>query len=59
MSQQDRVDKRDGLREQDARQKRLYTTPQLVEYGSIARLTHTTGSTAREGSQPRRARGCL
>jgi hypothetical protein len=39
--------------------RRPYTTPSLVEYGSIARLTHTGGSTAREGSTPRVRAGCL
>jgi hypothetical protein len=47
----------DGAREPKAR--RPYTSPSLVEYGSIARLTHTGGSTAKEGTTPRVKSGCL
>jgi hypothetical protein len=41
------------------RAKRKYKTPALTEYGSIARLTHTGGSSAREGAQPLMRPGCL
>jgi hypothetical protein len=40
------------------KQPRPYKAPTLVEYGSIARLTHSGGSTKKEGSVPA-MKGCL
>ena len=39
--------------------RRTYHAPVLVEYGSIARLTHTNGTTVREGGNPRTRATCL
>lgn len=52
-------DSSDQDRARESRPRRPYTSPSLVEYGSIARLTHTGGSTAREGATPRVRTGCL
>lgn len=41
------------------RTRRPYSAPSVIEYGSIARLTHTGGSTAMEGGTPRVRIGCL
>ena len=41
------------------RKRRPYSTPTLIEYGSIARLTHTGGSTAKEGGTSKVRAGCL
>jgi len=39
--------------------RRPYATPTITEYGSIARLTHTGGSTAKEGGSSKVRKGCL
>jgi hypothetical protein len=39
--------------------RRPYKTPAITEYGSIARLTHTGGSTAKEGGSSKVRAGCL
>ena len=39
--------------------RRPYRAPSLVEYGSIARLTHSGGSTVKEGAVPSMNHGCL
>lgn len=39
--------------------RRPYASPQLREYGSIARLTHTGGSTNSEFGVPRMKKSCL
>lgn len=54
-----RGDSADHDRARESGPRRPYTSPSLVEYGSIARLTHTGGSTAREGGTPRVRTGCL
>ena len=58
MSNDNRKDLEHEAARQD-RQRRPYKAPTLVEYGSIARLTHSGGSTAREGAVPRMAMSCL
>jgi hypothetical protein len=42
-----------------ARDRRPYTAPALVRYGSIAKLTQTGGSTSSEGTVPAKAMMCL
>lgn len=39
--------------------RRPYKKPKITEYGSIARLTHGGGSTAKEGNTPKIKAGCL
>lgn len=41
------------------RQRRLYSRPALVEYGSVAKLTQTGGSTNNEGSVIAKKMQCL
>ena len=38
------------------RTRRPYARPELVEYGSIARLTHTGGSTTTEAGVPKKSK---
>lgn len=40
-------------------ERRPYARPVLTEYGSIARLTHTGGSTAKEFGVPKMKINCL
>ena len=44
-----------------ARDRRPWETPQLIEYGSVAKLTQSGGSTAKEAGTPSQAKGmkCL
>jgi hypothetical protein len=40
--------------------KQVYAKPQLIEYGSVAKLTQSGGSTSNEAQTPRRMKGmCL
>jgi hypothetical protein len=41
-----------------AQDRRPWETPQLIEYGSVAKLTQSGGSTAKEGNNPR-GKKCL
>lgn len=43
----------------DGKPRRPYKSPSVTEYGSIARLTHFGGSTAKEGATPKVRKGCL
>jgi hypothetical protein len=58
MSDQERTAAAKPSRDRE-KQPRPYKAPALVEYGSIARLTHSGGSTVREGSVPTMNMGCL
>jgi hypothetical protein len=42
-----------------AHDRRPWETPQLIEYGSVAKLTQSGGSTAKEGTTPRAKKSCL
>lgn len=40
-------------------ERRAYSTPTLVEYGSVAKLTQGTGSTITETTTPKKKKSCL
>ena len=42
-----------------AHDRRPWETPQLIEYGSVAKLTQSGGSTAKESGVPAKKMGCL
>jgi hypothetical protein len=41
------------------RDRRPWETPQLIEYGSVAKLTQSGGSTLAEGGIPAQMKKCL
>jgi hypothetical protein len=41
------------------RERHPWETPRLIEYGSVAKLTQSGGSTAKEGGVPTGMKKCL
>jgi hypothetical protein len=59
MRDDDGIDKRDVDRPEPRGRKRPYAKPKIREYGSIAKLTQSGGSTKTETGSPRRSGVCL